>query len=255
MGYSYVPLKMKAEVLRIQKACEMTVSILEKLKLEIREGIESREIDRLCRGLLEASGAEAGLLGFKGFPASICISVNHVAAHGIPNDYKLKEGDIVTLDLTAGLNGWFGDCAVTIGVGEISDEKKRLIKAAEQATMAGIEAARAGGRMGDIGEAVQSSAVSEGYTVLRNFIGHGIGREIHEEPAVLHCGEAGFGRPVVPGMVFTIEPILTPGADEVKTLNDGWSVITSDRMPCAQFEHTIAVFGNETRILTVNQNK
>jgi methionyl aminopeptidase len=252
MGYSYVPLKMKAEVLRIKKACELTVFILEKLCLEVKVGVESRAIDQMCREMLASAGGEPGLLGFKGFPASICISVNHVAAHGIPNDYKLKDGDIVTLDLTAGLNGWFGDCAVTIGVGKISDEKQRLIDAAENATMAGIAAARAGCRMGDIGAAVENSAAESGYSVLKNFIGHGIGREIHEEPAVLHCGEAGNGRPVVPGMVFTIEPILTPGVDKVKILNDGWSVVTEDRMPCAQFEHTIAVMSSSTEVLTKN---
>jgi len=250
MGYSYVPLKMKAEVLRIKKACELTVSVLESLKPHIKPGIESRMLDQLCIEMITSAGGEAGLLGFKGFPSSICVSVNHVAAHGIPNNYKLIEGDILTLDLTAGLNGWFGDCAVTLGVGQISAEKQKLIDAAERATLAGIAAAKAGSRMGDIGAAVQASAEDSGYTVLKNFIGHGIGREIHEEPAVLHCGESGNGRPIVPGMVFTIEPILTNGRDDVDLLKDGWSVITKDRMPCAQFEHTLAVSGNCTEVLT-----
>ncbi|MBI9105507.1 MAG: type I methionyl aminopeptidase [Spirochaetales bacterium] len=241
---------MKAEVFRIKKACELTVSILDRLRLQIKPGVESRDIDLLCREMLFSAGGEAGLLGYKGFPSSLCISVNHVAAHGIPNDYKLVSGDILTMDLTAGLNGWFGDCAVTLGVGDISEEKGKLIAAAERATLAGIEAARAGGRMGDIGCAIQNASVESGYTVLKNFIGHGIGRKIHEEPAVLHCGEVGSGRPIVPGMVFTIEPILTPGADKVVLLKDGWSVITRDRMPCAQFEHTIAIFGDRTEILT-----
>ncbi|MDC7225851.1 MAG: type I methionyl aminopeptidase [Spirochaetales bacterium] len=250
MGYSYVPLKLKNEVMRIKTACRLTRGILDELVAMTAPGITTREIDLKCRKLIIKRGAEAGLLGFKGFPAVICASVNHVAAHGVPNKYTLQSGDIITLDLTAGVDGWYGDTAVTFGLGEISREKADLIEAARQATAAGINAAVAGARMGDIGEAVSRSAREHGYNVLRNFIGHGIGREIHEEPAVLYCGESGEGRPIVPGMVFTVEPILTPGKDEVETLIDGWSVVTCDRMPCAQFEHTIAVFGDHTEILT-----
>ncbi|HAK47608.1 MAG TPA: type I methionyl aminopeptidase [Spirochaeta sp.] len=250
MGYSFVPLKLKAEVIRMKKACRMTSEILRALELVIKPGITTESIDHHCRRLLKKNNAEAGLLGYKGFPSTICISVNHVAAHGVPNDYVLQDGDIVTLDLTVGIDGWYGDSAVTLEVGTITAEKKKLIKAAREATDAGIKAARAGVRMGDIGEAINSSAEKNGYKILQNFIGHGIGQDIHEEPAVLHCGETGTGRPIVPGMVFTIEPILTPGSDEVETLNDGWSVVTKDRMPCAQFEHTIAIFGDHTEILT-----
>ena len=250
MGYSYVPLKLKAEVGRMKKAGELTAGILEHLKEMTKPGITTMKLAEICMNMIKKNGAEPGLLGFKGFPAPVCISVNHVAAHGVPNDYILQNGDIVTLDLTAGLNGWYSDCAVTVEVGCVSDEKKRLIESAARATAAGIEAAKAGCRMGDIGFAINRSAENDGYTVLKNFIGHGIGRNIHEEPAVLHCGEPGTGRPVVPGMVFTIEPILTLGADKVETLADGWSVITKDRMPCAQFEHTIAILSDHTAILT-----
>ena len=250
MGYSYVPLKMKTEVFRIKKACRATACIVDELKNKLVPGIKTREISDECKRLLKKYHSESGLLGYKGFPSVICISVNHVAAHGIPNDYRIKEGDILTLDLTAGMSGWYGDCAKTFAVGKISTEKEKLILAAEKATMEGIKAAEAGSRMGDIGAAIQHSAAKDGFTVLRNFVGHGIGREIHEEPSVLHCGEKGSGRPVVPGMVITIEPILTPGADAVETLSDGWSVITKDHMPCAQFEHTIAIFGDHTEILT-----
>ena len=250
MGYSYVPLKLKAEVLRIKKACDLTAGVLNKLSKFVMPGTICRDIDRLCGSLIEAAGGDAGLLGYKGFPANICVSVNHVAAHGVPGDYVLNNGDIVTLDLTAGTGGWYGDCAVSLPVGEISPEKARLIDAAREATRCGIDAAKAGCRMGDIGAAIAECARLRGYTILKNFIGHGIGRDIHEEPAVLHCGEAGCGRPVVPGMVFTIEPILTPGRDSVETLRDGWTVVTKDRTPCAQFEHTIAIFGDRTEVLT-----
>ncbi len=250
MGYSYVPLKLKAEIARIEKACKLTKKIITLLAETAEEGMSTEHISNLCMQLIKKDGGDAGLSGYKGFPAPICISVNHVAAHGVPNSYKLKSGDIVTFDLTAGLNGWYGDYAVTIAIGDTSKEKLQLITAAEKATMAGIKAAKAGCRMGDIGAAIQESADSDGFLILKNFIGHGIGRDIHEEPAVLHCGEKGTGRPVVPGMVFTIEPILTLGKDEVEILSDGWSVITKDRMPCAQFEHTIAVFGDHTDILT-----
>lgn len=250
MGYSYVPLKLKSEVMRIKKACRLTSTILSNLQELVKPGVSTEYIAEECRLMLKDSGAEPGLLGFKGFPSVICISVNHVAAHGVPNGYILQDGDIVTLDLTLGLDGWFGDKAVTISTGSITKEKQNLIDAAKKASTAGIEAAKAGVRMGDIGEAISRSAEKSGYNILQNYIGHGIGQEIHEEPAVLHCGESGSGRPIVPGMVFTIEPILTPGKDEVETLSDGWSVITKDRMPCAQFEHTVAIFGDHTEILT-----
>ena len=250
MGEPYIPLKLKSEVIRIKKACRITARILRELETSVVPGKTTGSINEMCLRLLKQGGAEAGLLGYKGFPAAICTSVNHVAAHGVPNSYVLQTGDIITLDLTAGVDSWFGDAAITIGVGNITSEKQNLIDAAYRATMAGIEAAMAGCRMGDIGEAIDKSADASGYRVLRNFIGHGIGRDIHEEPAVLHWGDAGTGRPVVPGMVFTIEPILTLGKDDVETLNDNWSVITKDRMPCAQFEHTIAIFGDHTEILT-----
>ena len=247
---TYIPLKLKAEVLRIGKACRMTKRILDEISVSVAPGVTTGQLAGICKRLIKLYGGEAGLLGYKGFPDVLCTSVNHVAAHGVPNDYELQDGDIITLDLTAGIDGWYGDVAVTLNVGSITKEKQMLIASAEKATRAGIEAAQAGCRMGDIGEAISISAAESGYTVLRNFIGHGIGRDIHEEPAILHWGEAGRGRPVVPGMVFTIEPILTPGVDDVETLADGWSVITRDRMPCAQFEHTIAIFGTHTEVLT-----
>ncbi|MDC7127133.1 MAG: type I methionyl aminopeptidase [Spirochaetales bacterium] len=250
MGYSYVPLKLKSEVIRIRTISMITAEILEELRDYVIPDVSTEEISNICLKLIKKKNVDAGLLGYEGFPAPICISVNHVAAHGIPNKYILKNGDIVTLDLTAGLGGWYGDCAITLKVGEITEEKHKLIGAAYKATKAGIKAAVAGCRMGDIGFAINESAENDGFTILKNFIGHGIGNDIHEEPAVLHWGERGSGRPVVPGMVFTIEPIITMGKDDVETLPDGWSMITKDRMPTAQFEHTIAIFSDHTEILT-----
>lgn len=242
---------MRAEVSRIRQAAQITAKIIDTLADRIEPGLKTKDIAAACVKLLNKHHAEPGLLGYRNFPSVICISVNHVAAHGIPNDYVLKDGDIVTLDLTAGMGGWYGDCAKTFPVGNICAEKEDLITAAAEATAEGVKAATAGCRMGDIGAAIQKSAERHGFTVLQNFVGHGIGREIHEEPSVLPCGSKGCGRPVVPGMVFTVEPILTRGKDEVEVLSDGWSVITKDRMPCAQFEHTIAVFGDKTEILTI----
>ncbi len=251
MGYSYVPLKLKNEIQRIKQSCALAARILESVSKEVEPGVSTSSIALKCEKLISGAGAEPALKGYKGFPSCLCTSVNHVAAHGVPNNYILREGDIITLDLTVGLHGWYGDCAVTLPVGKIPDEKKALIAAAAEATAAGINAAAAGCRMGDIGFAIQSAAERRGFRVLRNFTGHGIGRDIHEDPAVLHIGESGSGRPVVPGMVFTIEPILTRGIDSVETLNDNWTVITKDRMPCAQFEHTIAVTSDKTEILTL----
>ena len=188
MGYSYVPLKLKNEVLRIRKASAVTRRILDNLTEFVHPGITTLELAAVCGRMIEKAGAQPGLLGYKGFPSCICVSVNHVAAHGVPNGYAIKDGDLVTLDLTAGMDGWYGDCAVTLQAGNQTDEKQAIVAAARAATAAGIEAAVAGCRMGDIGAAIQASAAASGYTVLQNFIGHGIGREIHEEPAVLHCG-------------------------------------------------------------------
>lgn len=250
----YIPLKTSIETMRIKKACHAVSEILEELKNYIRPGISTLEIDRFCAAGITARNAKPALKGYKGFPGNVCISVNNVAAHGIGGCFVLKNGDIVTVDITLSIDGWYGDGAMTYVAGSASDDVRRLIKAAWFSTMAGIVQAAAGKRMGDIGYAVRKKAEDYGCRILRDFTGHGIGREMHEEPAVLNFGIRGQGIPIVPGMVITVEPIVTLGIPDVKLLQDGWSVVTKDNSLTAQFEHTVAVFGNRTEILTKTED-
>ena len=188
--------------------------------------------------------------GYRDFPGNSCTSVNHVAAHGIPGDYRLVAGDLVTIDLTVEYDRWHGDCAWTFSVDQVDADDRRLIRAAWNTTMEAIKATKAGIRMGDIGSVISQTAKRYGCSVLDSFVGHGIGRDMHEEPMVLNSGEQGVGVPIVPGMVFTIEPIVCLGDADVQTMEDGWTVVTADASRCAQFEHTIAVFSDRTEILT-----
>jgi len=188
--------------------------------------------------------------GYKGYPASICTSVNNVAAHGVPGSYELQPGDLISVDISAQIEGWHGDGAWTYVVGEALPDSRRLLKAAWQATMSGIEAAKAGARLGDVGAAIEESARRYGCSVLDKFVGHGIGLGMHEEPMVLNFGKRGTGQPIVPGMVLTIEPIVCLGIPEAHVLGDGWSIVTDDNSLCAQYEHTVAVFSDKTEVLT-----
>lgn len=246
----YIPLKTSLEVGRIRKTCAVVASVLDTLREVIKPGISTADINSFCEKELVRRGAESSIRGYRGFPKSVCTSVNHVAAHGIPGDLVLREGDIVTVDLTAVMEGWHGDAAWTYAVGRIGPDARRVVKAAWRATGEGCRAALAGGRFGDIGAAIIQEAERYGCRVLENYVGHGIGRDLHEEPMVLNSGEPDTGRPIVPGLVFTVEPILTLGDGEVKTLGDGWTVVARGAGLCAQFEHTLAVFGNRTDVLT-----
>ena len=246
----YIPLKTTIEVARQRRACIATYAILTKLSPHIRVGVTTRELDSVCKILITQQEARPALKGYRGYPGNSCISVNHVAAHGLPSDYSLHTGDIVTVDLTVEIDGWHGDSAWTYPVGTPSHDSLHLIKAAWNTTMAAIKATVAGKRMGDVGSVIVESADSYGCSVLDSFVGHGIGRSMHEEPMVLNSGDPDTGTPIVPGMVFTIEPILCAGKPEVYVLDDGWTVVTKDSSRCAQFEHTVAVFSNRTEVLT-----
>ncbi len=246
-----IPLKTSLEVSRIRKACQLIESLFIELKSLVRPGLSTMEVAELCEGLLRSGGGTSALKGYRGFPASICTSVNNVAAHGIPGSYVLKSGDLVSIDLTVHIDGWHGDGAWTYLLGKGTPDSQRLVKAAWQTTMAGVRAARAGGRLGDVGSAIQKTARRFGCSVLDKFVGHGIGHAMHEEPMVLNFGTVGTGQPIVPGMVFTIEPILCLGKPDVRILTDGWSIVTVDNSSCAQFEQTVAVLGSRTEILTL----
>lgn len=246
-----IPLKTRLEVGYVRRACALVEETLRDVKLLIRPGMTTLEINHFCEERIAEKAAGKALKGYRGYPSGICASVNQVAAHGVPNSHPLQDGDLVTIDITVELAGWYGDGSWSFLVGRGSPDMRRLVKAAWLASMAGIQAARAGNRLGDVGYAVSQVARKYGCGILENFVGHGIGREIHEEPMVLPTGDPGVGQPVVPGMIFTIEPILTLGGGKTKTLDDGWSIVTTDGSPCAQFEHTVAVFGQKTEVLTL----
>ena len=245
-----IELKTSIDVARMRKTGRAISSILYRLAGDIRPGTTTYDLASKAEAYITKSGVVPSLRGYRDFPSTICTSVNHVAVHGIPSDYPLQDGDIVTIDLTGEMNGWHADAAWTYIVGSPTADVSRLVRASWLASRAGIGAATAGARFGDIGSAIESIATRYGCSVLDRFVGHGIGRNIHEDPMVLHTGEGGTGSPIVPGMVFTIEPILSLGKPDVFTLEDGWSMVTCDHSLCAQFEHTIAIFGARTEVLT-----
>lgn len=216
-------------------------------------GVSTGELDRLCHDFIIQHKAIPAPLNYKGFPKSICTSVNHVVCHGIPNNDKiLKNGDILNIDVTVILKSWHGDTNRTFGVGKISKQAERLIQVTYESTMRGIEAVKPGATLGDVGHAIQSYAESYGYSVVRDFCGHGIGQVFHTAPNVVHYGKPGEGLVFEPGMFFTIEPMINAGKYAVNVLQDGWTAVTRDRSLSAQFEHTLGVTDTGYEIFTLS---
>ena len=241
-------LKTSAEVEAIRASCRLAVGVLAAVRENLQPGITTRELDRIAAERIQAGGAEPAVA--PGFPGSICLSVNAVAAHGVPSDYRLRAGDTVIVDVALCLQGWCGDAAATFVAGEPDPSTARLIEYALEACRAGTAAARAGAHLGDIGAAVERAAAAGDYSILAELVGHGLGRELHEEPEVPHTGLPGQGLRIAPGLVLTIEPALCRGTGEVAASGDGWSFVTSDGARVAQFEHTVAVFRDRTELLT-----
>jgi methionyl aminopeptidase len=248
-----VPLKSPLDIIRIRQSCKIVESTLFYLKEYIRPGITTREIDRRAEKYIRKKGGIPALKGYKGFPASICTSVNDVAAHGIPSDYVLKKGDILSIDTTVSFNGWCGDSTWTYPVGDCGDDSRRLIKAAWQACLSGIRAAAPGVPIGDIGFHITETANRLGCSIIEDYVGHGIGKIMHEEPRIPNFGVKGRGFKLVPGMVFTIEPMLSLGRPDVQVGADKWAIATSDKSLTAQFEHTIAVMMDHVEVLTFSK--
>jgi methionyl aminopeptidase len=213
-------------------------------------GVTTAEINRAAHDFIVKSGAKPSFLGYNGYPASACISVNSEVIHGIPGGRRILNGDIVSIDVGAYYEGYHGDNAATFAAGEISIEARKLIEATEQSLFEGIKAAVAGNRIGDIGSAVQQYVEARGYSVVRQFVGHGVGEHMHEEPDVPNYGRAGHGVRLVPGMVIAIEPMINQGTFAVKSLSDGWTVVTNDGKLSAHFENTIAITAEGPVILT-----
>ena len=206
-----------------------------------KPGISTNEIDKLCYEFINDNGAYSAPLFYRGFPKSCCTSANHVVCHGIPSEKILKEGDIVNVDVTAFKDGWHGDTSRTFEIGEASVKAKKLVKTTYEALMRAIEIVKEDVHLGDIGNVIQSHVEAEGFSVVQDFCGHGIGERFHKEPNILHYGEKGTGEKIKAGMIFTIEPMINLGSYETKTLNDGWTAVTKDKSLSAQFEHTVGV--------------
>ncbi|QEX18349.1 methionine aminopeptidase [Hypericibacter terrae] len=215
-------------------------------------GVTTGELDRLCHDFIVGHGAIPAPLNYRGFPKSICTSINHVVCHGIPGDKKLMNGDILNIDVTTIVDGWHGDTNRMFYVGETGVKARRLCEVTYEAMMRGIEVVRPGATLGDIGHAIQSFAEGHRYSVVRDFCGHGIGRVFHDAPSVLHFGRKGSGPALREGMFFTIEPMINAGRFEVKLLDDGWTAVTRDRSLSAQFEHSIGVTANGFEIFTLS---
>ena len=246
-----IHIKTPEEIDAMRPACRHAADALVYIERFIRPGITTNEINDLIHEFTIRAGARPAPLGYHGFPKSVCTSVNHVVCHGIPSDRKLREGDIVNVDVTSIIDGWHGDTSKTFLVGRVKPKARKVVEVAKRALEIGIAAVRPGARLGDIGHAIQSYVESQGCSVVREYCGHGIGRHFHEEPQVLHYGEPGTGLELVPGMVFTIEPMVNLGKPDVKVLKDGWTVVTRDKSLSAQFEHTVAVTETGCEVLTL----
>jgi methionyl aminopeptidase len=230
-----------SELQTMARACRIVIEALDALEAAAVPGITTREMDRIAREQIEKAGARPAFLGYRGYPATLCISVNEEVVHGIPGPRKLREGDIVGLDLGCVVDGFFGDAARTVAVGPISGEASRLMNVTKESLFAGIGVCQPGKRVGDIGHAVQTHAEANGYSVVREFVGHGIGTSLHEEPQVPNYGPPGRRERLVAGMCLAIEPMVNVGRPEVDVLSDGWTAVTRDRSLSAHYELTIAV--------------
>lgn len=246
-----IVLKTARELGIMREACRISAQALELIGKAIEPGVTTAELDRLAEKFILSQGAVPNFKNYHGYPATACISINNEVIHGIPTGKrKIKEGDIVSVDLGALFDGYHGDNAATFACGDISDEAQRLINATKESLYEGIKMARAGGRIGDISNAIQSYVEARGYSVVRDFVGHGVGTSLHEAPEVPNFGTAGRGVRLMPGMTLAIEPMINIGTHEVKVMPDGWTVLTKDGSLSAHFEHTVAITPEGPQIMT-----
>jgi len=234
----------------MSESCRIVAEALEKMKGMVTSGVTTKELDGFAESFIRSRGAKPAFKGYRNYPSSVCTSINEQVVHGIPSSTKLKKGDIISLDIGVYYKGFYGDAAVTLPVEGISDQAKKLLSVTEQALDAGIEKALNGNRLSDISSAIQKRAESEGFSVVRHFVGHGIGRELHEEPQIPNYGKPGDGPRLVEGMTLAIEPMINAGGWDVVILDDGWTAVTKDGSLSAHFEHTVAITKNGYNILT-----
>lgn len=244
-------IKSEKEIDLMRIAGKIVAETLLLVEEKVKPGITTAELDRIAEEFITKHGAKPSFKGLYGFPASLCISVNEHVVHGIPGGYVLKDGDIISVDCGACINGFHGDAARTFAVGNVSNEAKDLIRATEQSFFKGIEYAKVGNRLTDISHEIQSYVEASGFSVVRDFVGHGIGRVVHEDPEVPNFGKAGRGPKLVAGMTLAIEPMINVGTYKVKTLNDDWTVVTSDGSLSAHYENTVVILPDGPEILTL----
>jgi methionyl aminopeptidase len=246
-----ITLKSPEQLAKMRQAGRVVAEMLQACADAARPGVTTDDLDKLARAVLAKRKAKSNFLGYHGYPAVICSSPNNVIVHGIPGSYRLQEGDIISIDCGAIIDGWHGDAARTIPVGEISEEARKLLTVTEESLWAGIHHVRSGARLSDIGHAVQTVAEGAGFSVVREYVGHGIGRAMHEEPQVPNYGAPGKGMKLKVGHVLAVEPMVNLGSPETQLNDDGWTVITADGSLSAHFEHSIAVTDDGPEVLTV----
>ncbi|MDD5580890.1 MAG: type I methionyl aminopeptidase [Methylobacter sp.] len=249
-------IKTESEIEKMRIAGRLAAEVLEMIEPYVVPGVTTDQLDKICHDyIVDVQNAIPAPLNYHGFPKSICTSINQQVCHGIPSEKKLKPGDIVNIDITVIKDEYHGDTSKMFCVGEVSLHAKRLVKVTREAMFLGIEKVKAGATLGDIGQAIQKYAEANRYSVVREFCGHGIGKNFHEDPHVLHYGKAGEGEVLESGMILTIEPMINLGKRDVKVLGDGWTVVTKDRALSAQWEHTILVTPDGYDILTLRQEE
>jgi len=242
--------KSPREIEQLKRSNAIVAEVFEKLKKMIEPGITTKELDQVAEEYILLKGGLPAFKGYRGFPATLCISINEEVVHGIPGQRRLKEGDIVSLDVGVNFVGYFGDAAITLPVGEVDPEAKSLLEVTEKALYIGIEKAKRGNRLFDISYAIQRWVESHGFSVVRDFVGHGIGKDLHEEPQIPNFGAPHQGPRLEKGMVFALEPMVNEGTYEVRILSDGWTVVTADGKRSAHFEHTVAITEDGAEILS-----
>ena len=251
-----VSIKTPGEIEKMRLAGSLAAQVLTMIEPHVKPGVTTDQLDRMCHDyIVEQLHAIPAPLNYRGFPKSICTSVNHQVCHGIPGGKTLKNSDIVNIDITVIKDGFHGDTSRMFAVGETSVLARRLMRVTNEAMWLGIHQVRPGRRLGDIGQAIQHHVEEHNYSIVREYCGHGIGREFHEDPQILHYGTAGQGLELQPGMCFTIEPMVNAGKRQVKTLGDGWTVVTRDRSLSAQWEHTVLVTDDGYQVLTLREGE
>lgn len=245
-----VILRLPDEIEKARKSNRIVAEVLNRLKEKVKPGVKTKELDKLAAEIAEKRGAKPAFKGYNGYPYALCVSINEVVVHGMPSERILEEGDIVGLDFGVYYQGFFGDAAITLPLGKVTDKALRLMRVTEESLYAGIAQAKVGNRLGDISAAVQDTVEAASYSVVRDFVGHGIGKSLHEEPQIPNFGKKGRGIELKSGMLLAIEPMVNEGDYKVQILPDGWTVVTKDGSLSAHFEHSIAITDNGPEILS-----